>query len=212
VVEGVGSSETGGQATNISSVGTGVSPGAFAPGAGTTLLDANKRGLLEVGDPEPGWLVRSGAIPLGYLGDAEKTSNTFLEIGALRYAVPGDRARWRAVGEIEFLGRESTKINSGGEKVFAEEVEAVLLSDPAVRDAAVVGRPSERFGEEVVAVVVLESGQSASADELIASCAKALARFKLPRAVVFRSEIQRGPAGKVNLPWLRKQVVREIQE
>jgi acyl-CoA synthetase (AMP-forming)/AMP-acid ligase II len=81
-----------------------------------------------------------------------------------------------------------------------------------VRDAAVVGRPNERFGEEVVAVVVLESGQSASADELIASCAKELARFKLPRAVVFRSEIQRGPAGKVNLPWLRKQVVKEIQE
>ena len=81
-----------------------------------------------------------------------------------------------------------------------------------MRDAAVLGRPNQRFGEEVVAVVVLESGHSESADELIASCAKQLARFKLPRAVVFISEIQRGPAGKVNLRWLRKQVTQEFQE
>ena len=212
VVEGVGSSETGGQAMNTSSSGTGVSPGAFTPGVGTTILDANRLGILDIGDPGPGWLARSEAIPLGYLGDAEKTSNTFIKIDAIRYVVPGDRARWGAAGELLFLGRESTTINTGGEKVFAEEVEAVLLSEPGVRDAAVLGRPNQRFGEEVVAVVVLESGHSESADELIASCAKLLARFKLPRAVVFISEIQRGPAGKVNLRWLRKQVTQEFQE
>ncbi len=211
VIEGIGSSETGGQASNVSSASGGVSGGSFALGFGTTLLNAEKTGLLVSEDSEPGWLARSGAIPLGYLGDSKKTSETFLEIDAVRYVVPGDRARWRGPGELEFLGRESSKINSGGEKVFVEEVEAIMMLHPAVRDVAVVGRPNEPFGEQVVAVVALESGGTASETQLIASCESHLARFKLPKAVIFRREIERGPAGKVDLSWLRQQVVEESQ-
>jgi len=209
VVEGVGSSETGGQATNMSSTGAGVSPRSFSPGPGTALLNADKSALLTAEDEEPGWLARSGAIPLGYLEDPAKTAETLLRVAGTRYVVPGDRARWSPAGGLEFLGRESTKINSGGEKVFAEEVEAVLMLHPAVRDVAVIGRSNERFGEEVVAVITLESGKTATDVQLIEFCSKDLARFKLPKSVIFRSEIQRSPAGKIDLPWLREQIERE---
>ncbi|MCP4903843.1 MAG: AMP-binding protein [bacterium] len=212
VVEGVGSSETGGQASNISTAAEGVAAGGFALGLGTTLLNAQKSAPLDPGDPEPGWLARSGPIPLGYLGDAKKTAETFLEIDDIRYVVPGDRARWRGVGELEFLGRDSAKINSGGEKVFAEEVEAILMSFPSVNDVAVVGRPNERLGEEVVAVVALESGEAASERQLIEACAGRMAGFKTPRTILFRDEIRRGPAGKVDLAWIREQVDGGKQE
>jgi acyl-CoA synthetase (AMP-forming)/AMP-acid ligase II len=209
IIEGVGSSETGGQATNVSSAAGGVASGGFAAGAGTTLLSADRTRYLDTAEDEVGWLARSGPIPLGYLNDADKTAETFPTLDGTRYVVPGDRARWRGAGDLEFLGRESTTINSGGEKIFAEEVESVLKLNPVVLDAAVTGRPSERFGQEVVAVVVLQPGANASAAALIEACAEKLARFKLPRAVFFRDEIQRGPAGKIDLPWLRQQVAEE---
>jgi len=180
-------------------------------GPGTALLNAEKNRLLTPEDTEPGWLARTGPIPLGYLGDSKKTAQTFMEIDGIRYAVPGDRARLGEDGELEFLGRESTKINSGGEKVFAEEVEAILMLHPLVRDVAVAGRPSDRLGEEVVAVVALEPGARATEHQIIESCADLLARFKLPRAVLFRSAIQRGPSGKIDLRWLREQVI-EVEE
>jgi len=206
IVEGLGSSETGGQAFNLSSTEGGVSREGFQPGPETVLLSEDKARSLAVDEDEEGWLARSGAIPLGYYGDREKTEETFLEVGGTRYVVPGDRARSSGAGHFEFLGRESTKINSGGEKIFAEEVEGVLKQHAAVRDAAVTGRPSERFGEEVAAVVVLESGEQLSEEELLESCAEHLAGFKLPRAVIFMDEVERSPAGKVDLAWLREQV------
>ena len=211
VVEGVGSSETGGQASNTSGRAIGVSRGAFSIGPGTALLDESRTGLLPSDDAtgEIGWLARSGAIPLGYLGDPEKTRQTMIEVDGTRYVVPGDRARWRDGGELEFLGRESTTINTGGEKVFAEEVEAVLLAHPDVRDAAVAGRPDPRLGHQVVAVVALADGAYASELELVAWCAKELARFKLPRRILFRNEIERGATGKIDLPWLRRTVGEE---
>jgi fatty-acyl-CoA synthase len=209
IIEGVGSSETGGQATNLSSAGGGVSPGGFAPGPGTAVLDHERTRVLGADEDEIGWLARSGRIPLGYLGDPDKTRATFPRIDGTRFVVPGDRARWRGEGEIEFLGRDSTKINSGGEKIFAEEVERALMQHPAVEDAAVAGRPSERWGEEVVAVVKLGPGSPVTAETLIAGCGDRLARFKLPKAVFFRDAIMRSPAGKVDLAWLREQIASE---
>ena len=156
-----------------------------------------------------GWLARSGPIPLGYLGDREKTARTFPRIGSTRYVVPGDRARWTREGRIEFLGRDATKINSAGEKIFAEEVELALKQHPAVLDAAVLGRPSERWGEEVVAVVQIQPGQPLSAGELLESCEGRLASFKLPKTILFRDEIRRGAAGKIDLAWLREEVTGE---
>ena len=101
-------------------------------------------------------------MPLGYFGDAEKTARTFPVIDGVRYSVPGDRARHLADGEIELLGRDSVTINSGGEKIFAEEVERAIAGHPAVHDVVVVGRPSERWGQEVVALVELAEGRTAT--------------------------------------------------
>jgi acyl-CoA synthetase (AMP-forming)/AMP-acid ligase II len=125
----------------------------------------------------------------------------------VRYAVPGDRARHLEDGSIELLGRDSATINSGGEKIFAEEVETAIASHPAVADVVVAGRPSERWGQEVVAVVALADGASADADELISHAGQSIARYKLPKAIVFRPVIERSPAGKADYRWAREQAV-----
>jgi acyl-CoA synthetase (AMP-forming)/AMP-acid ligase II len=123
----------------------------------------------------------------------------------MRYAAPGDRARHRADGTIELLGRDSVTINSGGEKIFAEEVETAIASHHAVIDVVVAGRPSERWGQEVVAVVALAEGAHADAAELVAHAALSLARYKLPKAIVFRPVIERSPSGKADYRWAREQ-------
>jgi len=123
-----------------------------------------------------------------------------------RWAVAGDRAAWRADGTIELHGRESVTINSGGEKVFAEEVEQVLKHHPGVYDALVVGRPSERWGQEVVAVVAVRDGATVGFEELRATAAQHLARYKLPKDVVFRPAISRSPSGKPDYAWARRQL------
>jgi acyl-CoA synthetase (AMP-forming)/AMP-acid ligase II len=156
-----------------------------------------------------GWLAQRGFVPLGYKGDAAKTAATFPVIEGVRYAVPGDRARHRDDGCIELLGRDSVTINSGGEKVFAEEVETAIASHPAVIDVVVTGRPSERWGQEVVAVVALAEGANAEAGELIDHAGQTLARYKLPKAILFRSTIERSPAGKADYRWARDQAVDE---
>ena len=119
--------------------------------------------------------------------------------------MPGDRARHVEADVIELLGRDSVTINSGGEKIFAEEVETAIASHPAVADVVVAGRPSERWGQEVVAVVALADDATVDADELIAHAATSLARYKLPKAVVFRPVIERSPAGKADYRWAREQ-------
>ena len=146
---------------------------------------------------------------MGYKGDADKTAKTFPVIDGVRYSIPGDRARHQADGSIELLGRDSVTINSGGEKIFAEEVETALLSHPAVADVVVAGRPSERWGQEVVAVVALAQGLNADAQELINHAANSIARYKLPKAVVFRPAIERSPAGKADYRWAREQAVSD---
>jgi acyl-CoA synthetase (AMP-forming)/AMP-acid ligase II len=154
-----------------------------------------------------GWLAQRGYVPLGYKGDAAKTAKTFPVIDGVRYAVPGDRARHHSNGNVELLGRDSVTINSGGEKIFVEEVETAIASHPAVADVVVAGRPSERWGQEVVAVVALADGASADAEELIAHAGRSLARYKLPKAIVFRPIIERSPSGKADYRWAREQAV-----
>jgi fatty-acyl-CoA synthase len=154
-----------------------------------------------------GWWAKRGRVPLGYLDDAEKSRKTFITLNGERYAVPGDRARHLADGTVELHGRDSVTINSGGEKIFAEEVEHALKQHPAVYDAVVAGRPSERWGSEVVGIVRLKAGQAVSADELIESMSAHLARYKLPKAIVFRDEIVRSPSGKADYRWAREQAI-----
>ena len=208
VVDGVGSSETGGQMHHMSTSAA-VSTGTFNAGPDTAVATENLGAILPLGHEGMGWLAQRGYIPLGYKGDAAKTAKTFPVIDGVRYAVPGDRARHRDDGQIELLGRDSVTINSGGEKIFVEEVETAIASHPAVADVVVAGRPSERWGQEVVAVVALADSAKAEASELIDHAAQTLARYKLPKAIVFRAAVVRSPAGKADYRWAREQAVSE---
>jgi len=205
IFDGIGSSETGSQASNMSSKGMGTSTGSFLPQPGNCVLTSDLSRSLAPGDDEIGWFAKAGRVPLGYLGDQAKTERTFPALGGVRYSVPGDRARHLASGLIEVLGRDSVTINSGGEKIFAEEVEQALKHHPAVYDVVVCGRPSERWGQEVVAVVALRSGASATEQSLLEEAAKRLARYKLPKVFVFRDEILRSPSGKADYRWAKEQ-------
>jgi fatty-acyl-CoA synthase len=204
VVDGVGSSETGAQMSHMSAPGA-VSTGRFKPGPDTVVISEDLSTVLEAGHDGIGWLGQRGYVPLGYKGDAAKTAATFPVVDGVRYAIPGDRARLVDADAVELLGRDSVTINSGGEKIFAEEVETAIAAHPAVADVVVAGRPSERWGQEVVAVVALADGAVVDADELIAHAATSLARYKLPKAVVFRPVIERSPAGKADYRWAREQ-------
>ncbi|KUI00877.1 acyl-CoA synthetase [Mycobacterium sp. IS-3022] len=206
VVDGVGSSETGAQMTHMSASGA-VATGKFNAGPDTYVASEDLSKLLQPGHEGMGWLAQRGYVPLGYKGDATKTAATFPVIDGVRYSVPGDRARHLADGTVELLGRDSVTINSGGEKIFAEEVETAIASHPAVSDVVVSGRPSERWGQEVVAIVALATGAKADAQELIDHAATSIARYKLPKAVVFRPAIERSPAGKADYRWAREQAI-----
>ena len=212
VIDGVGSSETGAQMSHMSAPGA-VSTGTFNAGPDTCVVTEDFTAVLSAGHEGLGWLAQRGFVPLGYKGDATKTAATFPVIDGVRYATPGDRARHLDSGAIELLGRDSVTINSGGEKIFAEEVESAIASHPAVRDVVVAGRPSERWGQEVVAIVALSEDALADntigADELIRHAESSIARYKLPKAVVFRSVIERSPAGKADYRWAREQAVSE---
>ena len=204
VFDGVGSSEAGAQMHHMSASGA-VSTGTFTAGPDTFVAAEDLSTILSPGHDGMGWLAQRGHVPLGYKGDAAKTAATFPLIDGVRYAIPGDRARHRADGTIELLGRDSVTINSGGEKIFAEEVETAIASHPAVADVVVAGRPSERWGQEVVAVVALAEGAKASEEDLIAHAGESLARYKLPKAIVFRTVIERSPSGKADYRWAREQ-------
>ncbi|MBS1847607.1 MAG: acyl-CoA synthetase [Actinobacteria bacterium] len=212
VYDAVGASETGAQMTHLSTAGAAASSGTFQPGPDTVVADAELTRVLEPGEDATGWLAQRGRVPLGYLGDADKTAKTFPVIGGVRFAIPGDRARIRADGVIELLGRDSVTINSGGEKIFAEEVEQSIAHHPAVYDVVVAGRPSERWGSEVVAIVQVHEGMTVTADELLAESEKHIARYKLPKEVIFRSSIQRSPTGKADYRWARDVAVGESPE
>lgn len=203
----VGASETGAQGTHLSVKGA-VTTGTFGAGPGAVVVNEEMTALHEPGHEGLGWLGQAGWVPLGYLGDREKTARTFPVIDGTRYALPGDRARLLPDGQIELLGRDSVTINTGGEKVFAEEVESAIAGHPAVRDVTVCGRPSERWGSEVVAVVQLAAGQEATEAELGAHAAARIARYKLPKAWIFVDRIQRSPSGKPDYRWARAVATR----
>jgi 3-oxocholest-4-en-26-oate---CoA ligase len=207
VLDGLGASETGQQATQVSGAGAEATTGTFTPSPGMCIVDETMTRRLGPGDDELGWLAQQGRVPLGYLGDPEKTARTFPVIDGVRYSVPGDRARYTAEGLLDLQGRDSVTINSGGEKIFAEEVEAALMAHPAVYDAVVAGRPSERWGNEVVAVVQLRAGSTATVDELLGESEKHIARYKLPKAVVFVDRVERSPSGKADYRWARERAL-----
>jgi fatty-acyl-CoA synthase len=203
IVDAVGSSESGAQGRGRSSPTSQAPAGCFAPNPGSCVVDEHRQQVLSPGHDGIGWLATAGRIPLGYLDDSEKTAHTFPVINGRRMAVAGDRAVHRPDGLIQLLGRDSVTINSGGEKIFAEEVEAAILAEPKIADVTVVGRPSERWGNEVVAVVAVRPGQQLTAEDVLSTAARRLARYKLPKQVVFVDQIVRSPAGKADYRWAR---------
>jgi 3-oxocholest-4-en-26-oate---CoA ligase len=205
IMDAVGASETGSQMSHMSAAGQKASTGTFTPGPGAAIVSDGLAEVLEAGHEEVGWLAQKGRVPLGYLGDAEKTARTFPVIDGVRYSVPGDRARLTADGVIELYGRDSVTINSGGEKIFAEEVEQAIAHHPAVYDVVVAGRPSERWGQEVVAIVQLREGATVTEDDLLEEAATHIARYKLPKDVRFVPHIVRSPAGKADYRWAKEQ-------
>jgi fatty-acyl-CoA synthase len=205
VMDAVGASETGSQMSHMSAAGQQASTGTFTPGPGAAIVSEDLSTVLEAGHAEVGWLAQKGRVPLGYLGDAEKTAKTFPVIGDVRYSVPGDRARLTAENLIELFGRDSVTINSGGEKIFAEEVEQALAHHPDVYDVVVAGRPSERWGQEVVAIVQLRDGAGADEAALLKEAETHIARYKLPKEFRFVPHIQRSPSGKADYRWAKEQ-------
>jgi len=203
IVDVLGSSESGRQGVSQTRSNTATDAN-FVTSSTAVVLRDDLSGPLEAGAHEIGWLAQTGRVPLGYLGDVDKTERTFPVINGTRHAVAGDRARLDDQGHIVLLGRDSVTINTGGEKVFAEEVEGALTSHPAVFDAIVCGRPSERWGEEVVAVVQLRSGWSVGDTELVDHCGADLARFKVPKEIVVVERVLRSPSGKADYAWARK--------
>ena len=209
IVDTAGSSETGGQASHTSNAKVGAATGRFRLSPHNAVLTDDMSRTLEPGHEGLGWWARAGNIPLGYLGDEEKTRRTFPVVDGVRYSVPGDKVRLLDDNTLELHGRESVTINSGGEKIFAEEVEHAIKHHPDVYDAVVAGRPSERWGNEVVAIVQTRQGSSISEESLLTECAKHIARYKLPKAFVFIDEILRSPNGKADYRWAKAQVTRD---
>ena len=203
LIDAGGATESGRQLMQVSRRGDALTNNMFRPEPGTCVLAEDKRTRLAPSHEGIGWLARTGALPLGYLNDAAKTNATFVECAGDRFSIPGDRARLLADGSIELLGRDSVSINTGGEKVFVEEVEQALLRHPAVADVVVVGRPSGRWGQEVVALVQFAEGDGTSERLLINSTSDVLARYKQPKAILRVERVIRTISGKPDYAWAR---------
>ena len=201
VVDGYGASETGGQGSSVVARGADA-PGAlrFRVGPDTAVLDDD---LLPAPPGVVGLLARRGHIPLGYYKDPDKTATTFPVVDGVRWAVPGDHAYVDEEGFVTLLGRGSVSINTGGEKVYPEEVEAVLKGHPAVFDVVVVGVPDERWGERIVAVVQARQTTKPSLETLRAHAHDHLAGYKAPRGLVLVDTIERSPSGKPDYRWAK---------
>ena len=210
ILDALGSSESGAQAAQFSEGGKKASTGDFAISPGNLVLKEDLSGLVEPGSDEVGWLAREGHIPLGYYKDPEKTARTFPVVNGKRYAVPGDRARIAADGSLQLLGRDSVCINTGGEKVFAEEVEHALKHHPDVYDCVVVGTPSERWGQQVTALVQLREGRAPDEAALRATASQHVAPYKLPKAFVFVDQLVRAPSGKADYRWAKQRALKEL--
>jgi acyl-CoA synthetase (AMP-forming)/AMP-acid ligase II len=209
VLDGFGSTETGVAGTDASGAADGRATGAvFTMDANTAVLDDDLRPI-EPGSDRIGKLARRGHIPLGYYNDPEKTAETFVEVEGVRWVLPGDLASVEADGSVRLHGRGSASINTGGEKVFPEEVESALMAHEAVQDVLVVGVPDDRWGERVVAVVQPRAACDVSFEALQAHAREHLAGYKVPRAVVVVDAVVRAPNGKPDYAWARERAIED---
>ena len=210
LIDFLNSSEASGMGRAISSRDRSVQAARFKLGQNAFVIDDDNRPLAP-GSGIPGRIAVRGGVPIGYYGDPVKSAATFPLIDGVRCAIPGDYAVVEADGSITLLGRGSVSINSGGEKVFPEEVDECIKLMPAVRDAAVVGVPDERFGESVVAVVEVVAGQTVDVGAVTEHVRARLARYKAPRHVMVVPSLGRGPNGKADYRALRERVLRWLE-
>jgi len=202
LTDAVGSSEGGANGVVIVEKGKTAMKGGptVHPVQGTVVLDDDLRPVAP-GSGVIGRVARTGDIPIGYYNDPVKTAATFVEVDSVRYVIPGDMAMVEEDGSVTLLGRGSQSINSGGEKIFPEEVEAAVKSHPAVYDAVVVGVPDERWGQRVAAVVQARPDMTPDLDSVQAHCRTKIAGYKVPRELHLVDLMQRSPSGKADYPW-----------
>jgi acyl-CoA synthetase (AMP-forming)/AMP-acid ligase II len=200
--DSVGSSEGGANGfTYVSKDNTAMKGGPTINPNVDTAVFADDGSRVEPGSGVVGKIARSGAVPIGYYKDPEKTAATFVEMEGRRWSIPGDFATVEADGTITLLGRGSVSINSGGEKIYPEEVEGVVKSHPDVWDAVVVGVPDERWGQRVAAVVQAREGATPELESIQEHCRVSLARYKVPRELHVVAHMQRSPSGKPDYRW-----------
>ncbi len=205
ITEAIGSTETGFAGLSFVTAGARQRGGpTVTPGPDTIVLD-DEGG--RAGPGQVGRLARGGHVPLGYHKDPVKTAALFAEVDGKRYAVPGDLARVEADGTVTLLGRGNTCVNSGGEKVFPEEVEGALKSHADVFDALVIGVPDERLGQRVAALVQLREGRAVDLAALDAHLRGQIAGYKVPRSIWLVDSIGRAPSGKPDYGWAHKYAV-----
>ncbi|WNG94569.1 acyl-CoA synthetase [Mycobacterium sp. ITM-2016-00318] len=206
IINGYGSSETGNMGFGHNRRGS--HRETFDLREGGTVVSDDLTRFVAAGEPEVGWVVRTGRIPLGYFDDPDATRSTFPVVAGRRVVVSGDRASLEADGTLRLYGRDSLVVNTGGEKVFVEEVEAVLRAYPGVVDALVVGRDSERWGQEIVALVQTRPDATVDVESLHATCVEHLARFKAPKEIVFVDTVRRLGNGKADYRWAKSQATQ----
>ncbi|RDI66193.1 acyl-CoA synthetase [Nocardia pseudobrasiliensis] len=201
IIDTIGATETGFGGLAVAT------KGATHTGGPRVKIDGSTEVLDDDGNPvvpgsgQVGFLARKGNIPLGYYNDPVKTAATFKEFNGVRYSIPGDYARVEEDGTVTMLGRGSVSINSGGEKIYPEEVEGALKAHPDVFDALVIGVPDERWGHRVAAVVQCRGDKRPTLEELRPVLTKEISSYKLPRTLWYVDEIKRSPAGKPDYKW-----------
>ncbi|MBA2283714.1 MAG: acyl-CoA synthetase [Acidimicrobiia bacterium] len=209
IIDAFSSSEAVGMGQSVSTAGGTSGTASFQLGENTKVITEDGR-LVEPGSGEIGRVAVGGFQPVGYYKDPEKTAATFIEFEGRRYSCPGDWAQVEADGALTLLGRGSVCINTGGEKVFPEEVEEVLKTHPSVRDAVAVGVPDEKFGEAITAVVEGIPGEAVDPAALIAHVKGKLASYKAPKHVVAVVTIGRAPNGKVDYKRLKAEAIESL--
>lgn len=207
LINGYGSSETGNVGFGRSQQGN--QQDTFVLREGALVLSEDYGRFLQPGEQEVGFVARAGRIPLGYFDDEAATRKTFPVVDGQRVVISGDRGSLASDGSLQLFGRDSLVVNTGGEKVFVEEVEEVLRAYTGVADALVVGRPSERWGEELVALVALQSAVEVTSEQLHGQCTSHLARFKAPKEFIYVDQIRRLGNGKPDYRWAKTTAAQE---